>query len=133
MKNDTKSKWHHVRVDEETHKELQRLSKVKKIKKPMAQIIRERVFQGEIKTSNVLVIRQLLESNNATRLSLSRVAANINQLARIYNSQKEDDKKIIERDRQLRAELLAMLKEQLGHSKEIHSLCLEIMGRKARE
>lgn len=123
-------KWHQVRVDDDTHKELERLSKARKPKKkPMAQIIRERVFQSEVKTTDMVAIRQIVEANFATRRDLSRVTANINQLARANNEKKTEDDKIIERDRLLRAELLATLKDELRYSKEIHALCLKILGK----
>lgn len=126
-----KDKRIEIRLDDETDQELKRLAKAAKISK--SQIIRELINQADVKRTDLVVIRQLMETNFATRRELSRVTANINQLAKIYNSGQADDEKIIERDRSNRAEILALLKEEFKYLDEIHDKCLEILGRKSHE
>ena len=124
-------KWHQVRVDTETHQELERLSKARKPKKkPMAQIIRERVFQGDVKSSDFRAIDRLLEINNSTRQDLSRVTANINQLAKAWNQGKLDPLKTRQQDQIEREKLIVLLKELFTFNESIQNLLLEIKGRK---
>lgn len=117
-----------IRLDKDTHDKLKTLAK--NGKKSKSQIIRELINQGDVKRTDLVVIRQLMEKNDATRISLSRVAANINQLAKMYNEQKKTDDKMIERDIMLRKEILSLLKEEFNYLDEVHDKCLMILGRK---
>ena len=123
-----KDKRIEIRLDDATDQELKRLAKMKKISK--SQVIRELILQADTTGLNMVPIRQALESNNATRITLASVTANINQLAKAYNMGKIDPEKVREHDRHYRSELMGLLKDQLRFSKEMHAMCLEILGRK---